>query len=282
MHRLGLRCQDDEGDWSVAFTRTINRIVAPAPMTVPLIDRIEYRWLVEEIAVGNTVALAPGTPAQSFAVEEIASLAGLQEGQTAILRAVPFDTLGNEGIPAFATVEIETEDSDGDGVPDQWELTYGFNPDDINDMALNSDGDDLTNQEEFQHGTDPLLEDTDGDELSDSGELLLAAFGFDPTVDNSSLRDSLFAAAVGAGLYSEQRVRNLRLGDPVIGRDAATGKLFLRLRVDQTSGLRESDWLQLSLDPGNLDADGGDITIDVPDDTGDTQFFRVQAFEPPP
>jgi hypothetical protein len=57
-------------------------------------------------------------------------------------------------------------DWDGDGLPDDWEIAHGLNPG-FNDTNLDSDGDGLTNWEEYLRGTDPLNPDTDGDGIWD-------------------------------------------------------------------------------------------------------------------
>jgi subtilisin family serine protease len=46
-------------------------------------------------------------------------------------------------------------DSDGDGMPDYWEIAHGLNPHDPGDAALDSDGDGFTNLQEYLAGTDP-------------------------------------------------------------------------------------------------------------------------------
>jgi hypothetical protein len=57
---------------------------------------------------------------------------------------------------AVFTVESGGElDSDGDGMPDAWELEHGLDPFFAGDAALDSDGDGMTNLEEFIAGTDP-------------------------------------------------------------------------------------------------------------------------------
>ncbi len=46
------------------------------------------------------------------------------------------------------------EDSDGDGMPDDWELLYGLDPD-VNDSMEDLDSDGVTNINEYYNGTDP-------------------------------------------------------------------------------------------------------------------------------
>ena len=46
-------------------------------------------------------------------------------------------------------------DTDGDGIPDAWELANGMNPNDSNDAALDSDGDSVSNYLEYLAGTNP-------------------------------------------------------------------------------------------------------------------------------
>jgi len=46
-------------------------------------------------------------------------------------------------------------DSDGDGMPDQFELAYGLNPNNPSDASVDSDGDGYTNLQEYLAGTDP-------------------------------------------------------------------------------------------------------------------------------
>ncbi len=58
-------------------------------------------------------------------------------------------------------------DTDGDGMPDSWELANGFNPFDSSDADGDADQDGLSNRQEAALGTDPRNPDTDQDGATD-------------------------------------------------------------------------------------------------------------------
>ena len=62
-------------------------------------------------------------------------------------------------------------DTDGDGMPDGWEVSYGLNATNAGDASLDSDGDGLTNLQEYEYRTDPTNADTDGDGMPDGWEV---------------------------------------------------------------------------------------------------------------
>lgn len=64
------------------------------------------------------------------------------------------------------------EDSDGDGMPDQWERRFGLNPRDPKDATLDTDGDGYTNIEKFLNATDPT-EFVDYTDLANNVDALL-------------------------------------------------------------------------------------------------------------
>ncbi len=57
-------------------------------------------------------------------------------------------------------------DTDGDGMPDDWEGRYG-----VDDPNADPDNDGLTNLQEYQKDTDPTNSDTDGDWVKDGDEV---------------------------------------------------------------------------------------------------------------
>ncbi len=77
-------------------------------------------------------------------------------------------TAMNEGVVGTFSFQLQPNtDVDGDGMPNDYELRNGFNPNFAGDAAQDADGDGLTNLQEFQGGAAPRDPDTDRDGISD-------------------------------------------------------------------------------------------------------------------
>ncbi len=77
-----------------------------------------------------------------------ASQGRLADGSATIVALLP--------TPGAANQSANT-DTDGDGIPDLWELANGLNPSSAADAALDSDGDGQSNKSEYLAGTNPQL-----------------------------------------------------------------------------------------------------------------------------
>jgi len=99
-------------------------------------------------------------------------------------------------------------DSDGDGMPDGWEIANGLNPlvDDASDDSGDSDG--VFALEEYRHGTDPAVDDsvldTDGDTISDAQEILDGTNHLLEDSDGDGLRDDVDVAPTEPDGYDDE------------------------------------------------------------------------------
>ena len=81
------------------------------------------------------------------------------DGTGQSLQRRSFYAYGNEPTNWVAAIPTPgpsaSSDTDGDGMPDSWELANGFNPNSSADAGLDADGDGFTNLQEYIAGTDP-------------------------------------------------------------------------------------------------------------------------------
>ena len=135
-------------------------------------------------------------------------------------------------------------DTDGDKLPDGWEVANGLNPKAAADADLDTDADGYTNAEEYQFGKNPRFkEDTDGDGMPDGWEY---HNGLNPVVNDAALdpdRDGL------SNLLEYQAGTKANVFDTDL--DGLPDGFEYRYR----SRLRPTVW-----DDKNLDPDGDGIT----------------------
>jgi len=87
--------------------------------------------------------------------------------------------LTNQGPTEFYLLAGE-KDSDGDGMPDSWEVLHQLNPNDPGDALADPDNDGVNNLGEYLLGTDPRNPDSDYDGICDGAELLDGTNPLDP------------------------------------------------------------------------------------------------------
>lgn len=148
---------------------------------------------------------------------------------TAIVSAMHEGTLGLLRI-AVTTGPLDT---DRDGMPDDWELSAGLNPNNAADAAQDADGDGLTNLQEFQRQTDPRLADSDGDGVRDGLEVSTGSDPLDPASINltaalAAIRTIPAAVVLPKNVIDTETKR--RIGVEGVLRDGATIDLTARAR----------------------------------------------------
>lgn len=107
----------------------------------------------------------------------IVNLAEFHEGRSPIFNETITEVAS---LPAAFTLDTSQRplDSDGDGLPDAWETAHSLDPF-VNDADADADGDGRTNQEEYNAGTDPLIDDWRGPTSAISAIFLTDTGGFD-------------------------------------------------------------------------------------------------------
>ena len=117
--------------WPVAPHQTAEEafesVLTKAGATLPKRDAVDAR-VTEMVRTGKTMT------------------------ETGIIKDI--DEVGGYPNLVFDPAQVPV-DTDGDGMPDEWEKKYKLNPNDPADGAMDSDGDGYTNVEEYLNGTNP-------------------------------------------------------------------------------------------------------------------------------
>ncbi|MBB5350272.1 expansin (peptidoglycan-binding protein) [Haloferula luteola] len=121
--------------------------------------------------------------------------------------------------------------------------------------------------------------DTDGDGLNDAAEGKMAALGFNWQSAQPDLVATLTTHAQLAGLYTEDQMRSLQVGVPVLERDPSTDTFTLRLRLRESSQLATFTPLPFISSGVSVSGDGALEYQFSPE--GDAAFYRIETGESP-
>jgi len=92
-------------------------------------------------------------------------------------------------------------DTDDDGIPDDWELMNGLDPNDPGDALRDDDGDGLSNLDEYASGGDPHSRDTDHDGVDDLTQVESGRMPMAPPIPASL---ALFTASPTRGAVGQR------------------------------------------------------------------------------
>ncbi len=103
---------------------------------------------------------------------------------------------GQEAEIIMDRFEFIPNDTDGDGMPDAWELAHGLNPIDPTDAARDDDGDGFSNLQEYLAGTDPA------DPASALKIIALSVTGTNTLISFSTALDRTYAIETASSLLA--------------------------------------------------------------------------------
>jgi len=135
---------------------------------------------------------------------------------------------GSSSLSSNAVITVLT-DTDGDGMPDEWELFHNFDPTDPTDAALDPDQDGVSNLDEYLAGTDPLDRET----------ILDLAF---VRVEGSPPAASIFFVARAGKTYSVLRRNSVNSGvwPPIVDVPATSFPRPVEIQVPTPLGPEET------------------------------------------
>ena len=173
-------------------------------------------------------------------------------------------------------------DSDDDGLPDNWEIQHGLDPNDngstdpANGANGDPDGDGLTNEFEYWYYADPNFADTDGDGLNDFDEVFVYyTYPDSSDTDYDGLNDYAEVFTYGTDPWNwDCDEDTLSDGEEVLTHGTNP------LKMDTDGDWMWDDWeLANNLDP----TDAADGLLDADSDTLANQLefvFLDQGYDP--
>jgi hypothetical protein len=192
--------------------------------------------------------------------------------------------------------ENNITDTDDDGMPDDWEILYGFNPLDPVDAAEDADGDGVSNLDEFLQGTNPrdnLVFGDVGNWSFDEGSGTIAGdlSGNDHTgylVNGPTWVDGRLGKAL---LFDESLEQRVFIGDsPALNMGSTSFSIVFWLKYNtclDTDVLRKgstttaNDWYKIEVINNkigfNLNTDLNTASLTAPSSNNDDAWHHVAA-----
>ena len=167
----------DDGDYSVIASNSFGIVEGLAASLVVLIKpTITFQPVSQRVVAGGNVVLSVavaahplpvsyrwrrgGTVVTNMIVHDTNCFFAITDvqanpGTNTVNYTVAITNLAGAASLSSNAVLTVLSDTDGDGLPDEWEAAWGLNVTNPADAVLDSDGDGATNASEYSAGTDP-------------------------------------------------------------------------------------------------------------------------------
>jgi hypothetical protein len=175
--QLGAGTAVADSSLSVTGHGISSSVIAPGTLRVVITPPLD-----NAVISTGVIASLPFTLNTLISGTQVPAFANVTMSESTSLSVV-VDQLNNGLI---AVVGDNNSDSDLDGLPDAWEISYGLDPLNTFDAVLDTDSDGISALDEYAYGTNPTSADSDSDGMDDGWEV---QYGLDPTNPADALLD---------------------------------------------------------------------------------------------
>jgi len=196
---LGETTQSDVIDFNSGAS---SNLVAPSFSSQPVVTNItkntailswdtsDYAYAQVSYGIASETLLEKESNARANVVHFV-TLVRLDTATTYYAQVTAYNIAGlevlSETVIFTTSAENNLIDSDGDGIPDYWEIENNLDAQNAYDAVEDFDNDGLSNREEFANQTDPNNADSDGDGMPDGWEV---DHGLDPNDASDASEDA--------------------------------------------------------------------------------------------